>query len=288
MVNTKKLLLLAGIVLWGFIVFAFVVYLFFPYQRVFKIALQNTLGAGRTTVSMEGVGTRAFGIKASRLRVQPEPFTGQKPFELSNINITWSPLSLLVGTLSVKSTASLYDGTLDAVMDKIRYLGPSNPTMTLTFKNVNMAKVPEGIVPWIKGTTGILNGTITKHPSTNLPDRQVGTFRFFIKGGEIRELQMKGMPRLIIPSKELSAEGKLDGSRIDLKTIDLRSEAILLKGSGVIDTISGLDIRLSYRALSQTLPFKGQGSIQISGSQYAPVVTVSGPDTTDAGGSRAH
>jgi type II secretion system protein N len=279
---------LTGILLWGFIVFAFVVYLFFPYQRVFKIALQNILGAGRTTVAMEGVSTRVFGIKASRLRVQPESFTGQKPFELSNIDITWSPLSVLVGALSVKSTASLYDGTLDAVMDKIRYLGPSNPTMTLAFKNVNMAKVPEGIIPWIKGTTGMLDGTITKHPSTTFPDKQVGSFKFLVKGGEIRELQMKGMPRLIIPSKELSVEGRIDGSRIDLRAIDLKSEVILLKGSGVVDAMGGLDIRLSYRALSQMLPFKGQGVIQINGSQSAPIVTVSGPEKSNPGGSRTH
>ena len=289
MVSARKLLFLSGIVIWGFVVFAFIVYLFFPYQRVFKIALQNILGSGRTLVSMEGVSTRVLGIKASHIRVQSDPLAGQKPLELSNIDITWNPLSLLLGTLSVKSTASLYDGTFDAVMDKIQCLGPSNPTMTLTFRNVNMAKVPEGIIPWIKGTTGILNGTITKRASSNVPDRQVGSFKFFVSGGEIRELQVKGMPRLIIPTKELSAEGRIDGSRVDLNAINLRSEIILLKGSGVIDTMGGdqsINIRLSYRALSQALPFKGQGIIQIGGSQSAPVVTISGPNTDGPSGVR--
>jgi hypothetical protein len=144
-----------------------------------------------------------------------------------------------------------------------------------------MAKVPDGIVPWLKGTTGILEGTIKKRPSASLPDRQVGSFKLLVKGGEIRDFQVKGMPRLVIPCKEISVDGKIDGSRIDLINVVFTSDAILLKGSGTIDTADtdqAVDLHFSYRALSQALPFKGQGSIQVSGSQSAPILTLSGPD----------
>src|SRR5208337_4121348 len=88
----------------------------------------------------------------------------------------------------------------------------------------------------------------------------------------------RNLPRLIIPYKEIVLEGRIEGTRIDVKKMTLTSDAISLTGGGVVDTDESehaLDMKLSYEVLSKTFPFKGKGTITVSGSQAAPVVTIS-------------
>jgi type II secretion system protein N len=277
----RTLFFFSGVVLWGVLVMGLVVYLFFPYQKALKIALQNVAGNGKTTIAMEGVNMKTMGITASKVLLRPIGNTGQTaPFELSNIDITWNPLSLLRGRLTINSRALVYDGTLRANVDGIPFFGQGNPDVLLKLEHVNIGKCPEGALPWFKGISGLLDGVMKKETPFARPDRQTGWFRFNLKGGEVKDLQIKNMPRLIIPYKRIAIEGWIDGSRVDISAISLSSDAVTLKGRGTVETTDqgqNVDIKLAYEALSKAFPLKGKGTIVISGSQAAPTVTISGP-----------
>lgn len=276
----KKLLFFTAVVLWGLVVAAGIIYLFFPYQRVIKIALQNMIGGGKAAVAMEGVNTKLFGIQAKKLFLIPDATGSQTiPFELSDVDISWSPFSVLKGSLSFYSRASLYNGLLHATVSGISFPGSSSPSVFLDLKGIDMAKCPEGVFPWFRGVTGTLNGVIRKDVPLTTPDKQSGTFQFTLKSGEVKDLQIKDLPRLVIPYQQIAVEGKMNGPRIEVKKIILTSDVVLLRGSGLIDSTDlaqNLDINLSYEALSKTLPLKGKGTISIRGSQAAPLVTISG------------
>ncbi len=278
MVKRKTVLFYSGVVLWGLFVAAMVVYLFFPYQRALKIALQNAAGASGMNISMEGVSLRTMGVKASKLLVRPSGSTGKDPgFEFSNVDISWNPLSLIHGRLTVHSRASAYDGTVTSTVDGIPLTGTSNPNLSLKAENIDLAKYPPGAFTSVKGVTGILNGWLKKETSAAKPDRQTGSFRVVAKAGEIKELQVKDMPRLIIPYKEIAIEGKIDGPRLDITRLSLDSDLISLKGTGFIGTGEfdhTLDIKLTYEARSAGSPFKGKGAITVRGTRNAPIVTV--------------
>jgi type II secretion system protein N len=275
----RGFLYFASVVSWGVLVAALVLYLYFPYQKAFKIVLQNVVGGGRATVAMEGVRTKALGISATKLRIRLDPnFGPAAPFELSGIDISWNPLSLFKGKFTIDSTASLYDGRLKSTMDGIAFMVPSSPAILLTLQGVNMAKCPEGVFPWFRGLTGTLDGVIRNDTALATPDKQTGTFQFVIKNGEVKDIQIRNSPRLVIPYKQITLEGKTNGARIEMTKILVNSDVILLKGSGSIEAgevEQSLDINLSYEALSKALPLKGKGVISIRGSQGAPLVTIS-------------
>jgi type II secretion system protein N len=277
----KKLLFFLGALVWGLFVAAFIIYLFFPYQRALKIALRDIVGGGKTAIAMEGVSVRTMEITASKLSLRPFGNASQTaPFELSNLDINWSPFSLLHGALAFNSRASLYDGTLRASVGKIPLAGQGNPDILLRLEHVNLAKCPDGVFPFLRGVTGSLDGWIRKDASPARPDRQTGSFRFDLKLGEVKDLQIKDMPRLVIPYKRIAIQGRMDGPRVDLSTIALVSDAIMLLGKGSIETTDqgqNIDVKLSYEALSKSFPLKGKGTILISGNQAAPTITVSNP-----------
>jgi len=277
--NRKTVLFYLAAVGWGLFVMVLTVYLFFPYQKALKIALQNTVGGGRTAVSMEGVAARPLGIKASRLLLKPDGSTGQVPFELSNVRIFLNPLSLLKGKFTIASSAAIYGGTLSCTVEGASVTGPSNPDISLTLDHVNMGKCPEGVLPWFKGISGVLNGVVRKQATAGRPDRQTGFFRFSLSGGEVKDLQVKNMPCLVIPYREIVLEGKIDGPRLNIGRLALKSDLVSLSGTGFMEsgddrTDRTIDIRLSYEALSQAFPLKGKGVIAITGSQAAPAVEV--------------
>jgi hypothetical protein len=140
-----------------------------------------------------------------------------------------------------------------------------------------MGSCPEGILPWFKGMTGILDGVIRKETSPGRPDKQTGSFRLSMKGGQVKDLQINNMPRLIIPYQEIAIEGKIDGPRINIAKLVLKSDLVSLAGSGSVesgDTDKAIDMKLNYEALSQIFPLKGKGVITISGRQSAPVVAI--------------
>ena len=176
--------------MWGAFIGALVIYLFFPYQKAFKIALQNVMSNGRTAVSMEGVSVKAAGIHASRLLLRPVSTSGQTPpLEFTNVDISWNPLSLFTGKLAIRSTASVYDGLLRCGIDGIPFTGPANPNIVLRLEHVNLEKCPEGLFPWFKGISGSLDGIVRKETPLTRPDKQTGSFRFDLKGGEVKDLQ---------------------------------------------------------------------------------------------------
>jgi len=277
----KKFFIFLGALVWGVFVAVLIIYLFFPYQRALKIALRDVAGGGKTAIAMEGVSVRTMEITASKLLLRPVGNPSQTaPFELSNVNINWSPFSLLRGTLAFNSRASLYGGTLRAFVGDIPLAGPGNPNVLLKLEHVNMAKCPDGVFPFLKGVTGSLDGWIRKDASPAKPDRLTGSFRFDLKVGEVKDLQIKNMPRLVIPYKRIAIQGRMDGPRVDLSTIALVSDVIMLLGKGSIETTDqgqNIDVRLSYEALSKSFPLKGKGTILISGNQAAPTITVSSP-----------
>jgi type II secretion system protein N len=277
----KKFLFFSGALVWGVFVAVLIIYLFFPYQRALKIALRDIAGGGKTAIAMEGVSVRTMEITASKLSLRPMGNPSQTtPFELSNVDINWSPFSLLRGTLAFNSRASLYDGTLHASVGSIPLAGSGNPNVLLRLEHVNMAKCPDGVFPFLKGVTGTLDGWIRKDAPSAKPDRQTGSFRFDLKLGEVKDLQIKDMPRFVIPYKRIAIQGRMDGPRVDLSTIALVSDVIMLLGKGSIETTDqgqNIDVRLSYEALSKSFPLKGKGTILISGNQAAPSITVSSP-----------
>ena len=156
-------------------------------------------------------------------------------------------------------------------------MGGSSPDISLTFDHVNLARFPEGVLPWLKGMTGTLDGFITKETPPGRPDKQTGAFHLNLRGGQVKDLQVTNMPRLIIPYQEIAIEGKIDGPRINVVKLALKSDLVSLTGSGLVesgDTDQTIDMKLSYETLSQIFPVKGKGLITISGSRKAPVVVI--------------
>jgi type II secretion system protein N len=275
-VGKKILLYYASVVLWGVLVFILCIFLFFPYQKVLRITLQNLLGGSRVAVVMEDVSSKPFGIKASRLLVQTNSNVARKPIELTNIDITWSWISLLLGRFNIQSKALLYGGSLESFVDGFRLRGQSNPVILLTLRAVDVSSIPEGTLPLLRGMTGSLSGTIKKKPNPTSANKQSGSFSVSLNDGEIRDFQIKSLPRLIIPYQIISAEGRIDGSSADISKIILKSDAISFHGSGTIDLADeqGMNIGLSYQVFSKSFPLKGHGNLWITGSPTLPVAVV--------------
>jgi type II secretion system protein N len=274
----KKVLFFSIVVLWGVAVAAGVTYFFFPYQKVLKIALQNVVGGRKAVIAMEGVSTRMLGIHAEKLFLKPDVTGSQVPIELSDVDISWKPFSLLKGSLSLSSRASVYDGLLHSTVTGVSFRGPSTPSVILGFKDVDISKFPVGVLPGFRGVTGKLNGVIRRNVPLATPDKQSGTFRFTLTNGEVKGLQIKDLPRLVIPYRQIIIEGKTNGPKVEVRKILLTSDVVLLRGSGLIessDLEQYLDINLSYEALSKLLPLKGKGVVTIRGSSAAPLVTIS-------------
>jgi type II secretion system protein N len=275
----RSLVFPLAVALWGIVVTAIVLYIFFPYQKVIKIALQSAVGGGRVTIAMEGVKTRALGIRAAKLSLRPDVNGLQTiPFELSQVDIAWSLFSLLKGKLDIDSKASFCDGLVKSTIDGIPLMRPSSSSILLTLKDINLAKWPKGVFPWLGDMTGTLDGVFKKEMSPATSNKQIGAFQFVIRNGEIRDIRVKNLPRLIVPYKQITMEGKLSGSRIDVTRIFLASDIILLHGNGSIDPWDpeqNIEVNLYYEALSKALPLKGKGTISIRGNQTAPLVTIS-------------
>jgi hypothetical protein len=228
---------------------------------------------------VEDVKRRALGIEATKLLIRFDGGgTQTAPLEISNINVSWNPVALLTGKLMIDSEASLYGGSIHSAVNGIAFIGSSGPDILLTLKGVDMSKCPDGLFPWVKGVTGTLDGVVKKEIGFASPGKQGGTFRFAIRNGEIRDLQVKNLPRLIIPYREIVLEGKTDGVRIDVTKILLTSDVISLRGSGIVDPADmqqSLDISLSYEVFAKNYPLKGKGTISVRGNQAAPTVTIS-------------
>ena len=135
--------------------------------------------------------------------------------------------------------------------------------------------------------TGTLDGVIRKETPPGRPDKQTGSFRLNLKGGQVKDLQVNNMPRLIIPYQEIAIEGKIDGPRVNIVKLALKSDLVSLTGSGFVEsgeTDQTIDMKLFYETLSQIFPLKGKGVITISGSRKAPVVTIAPQEAASPAG----
>lgn len=267
-----------GVVLWGILVMALIVHLFFPYHRALKIAFQNVVGGSRMAVSMDGVRVASTGVRIGKALIGHEAIQGKPIVELSDVKVNWRPWSLLAGKFSIASQASAYNGTLRCDVFGIPVLTNNNPSMNLSFSNINLARYPAGTLPWFKGISGIAEGSVTREVPLLHPTKEKGTFRLTIKNGELREIYTKNFQGLTVPFKEIRAEGRLDGSRAIIDKVFLNGSGLTMKGSGTLvkgDPQSTIDLKMSYESQSQTIPLPPRGTIVMSGSQWSPSVTIS-------------
>ena len=272
----KEAFFYAGTVLWGILIVTVVLYLFFPYQKALGIAFQNVLGGNRIVFAVDGLKLRTMGVDASSI-VVGRGDGGTPLLELANVRITWNPFSVLKGTLSVDSEASMYEGRLHCTIHGIPIFRGDRAGMAITFRNVNLSTYPEGRLPWFKGMKGTAKGWIQKEVLLAQADGQRGSFGITITGGEISELTATNFPRLVLPFKEIIAEGTMRGSQIEVTKISMNGNGMKINGTGTIDSGEQehrVAIQLAYEALSENAPLPGRGTISISGSQSSPQITV--------------
>jgi type II secretion system protein N len=273
-----RALFYTGVVLWGLAVFTGLVLIFFPYQKVLKIAAQNVLGANKMIVSVQGAHFGFGGFQASKILVGHPEVEGKPLIELRAIDVTWSPLSLLTGALTIFSKATAYDGTVECTIDGVPVLLATNPVLRIRFNNVNLAKYPEGTLPWLNGLSGNMSGWIKKEVSLARPEKQKGSFRITMTAGEMKELHVKNLERFVLAYKEIVAEGKIAGSTIQVDRIVLDGEGIRLKGSGTIEK-AGSDKKINLKLLCENPsgagPLPNGSVITVTGSHLTPTVSVS-------------
>jgi hypothetical protein len=95
---------------------------------------------------------------------------------------------------------------------------------------------------------------------------------------------MKDLQRLILPYKEILAEGTLSGGRIDINKIMVTGDGIALRGSGTIEPGEPqrrLNITLQYEGTAAG-PLTGKGALTISGNQWSPQVAITPAKPEDA------
>lgn len=268
----------AAVVLWGLLVTGLVVHLFFPYQRVLRIAFQNVVGSSRMVVSVDGMRLAPLGVHVKRALVGHEAIQGKPLAELTDIRITWQPWSLLTGKFSIASEGSAYDGIVKCDVLGIPVLTTNNPLMTIRLSKVNLAKYPPGTLPWFKGISGTAEGSMTREVPLLHPTKEKGSFRFTIKNGEIRDLYTKNLQGIVVPFKEITAEGRLDGSQAIIDRVFLSGSDITMKGNGTLskgDPHPAINLKIFFESQSKAVPLPPKGIIIMSGSQWSPTVTVS-------------
>ena len=228
-------LIYAGIVLWGIVVMLSIVLIFFPYQKTLKIVSQNLLGSSRMIVALEGSRFGFTNAQASKVLVGHVAVEGKPLFELRKVYVRWNPLSLLAGKLAIFCRAIAYDGIVDCSIDGIPLSAKGSPLMRIKFENVNLAKYPEGTLPWFKGMSGNMSGWIKSEVPLQRSDKKKGSFQITMAGGEIRDMQVKGLQNFVLGYSKIMAEGRISGSKIYVDTIRVDGEGITLKGNGTIE-----------------------------------------------------
>jgi type II secretion system protein N len=277
-IRYKRIGFYAGVVVWGLFVMGLIVHLFFPYQRALKIAFQNVVGGSKMVVSMDGVRLASTGVHIAKALIGHEAIQGKPMVELSRFKISWRPWSLLTGKFSIASEASAYSGTVKCDVIGIPVLTSNNPSMTVKFRNIDLAQYPPGTLPWFKAISGTAEGSVTREVPLLHPTKEKGSFRLTIVNGEIRELYTKNLQGLILPFKEITAEGRLDGTQAIIDRIFLTGSGITMKGSGALtkgDQAPAINLKLFYESHSKTIPLPPRGTIMMTGSQWSPNVTVS-------------
>ncbi len=274
----KQSLIYAGIIMWGIAVMLTTVLVFFPYQKALKIISQNLLASSRMIVAVEGPRFGFTSVQVSKIIVGHVAVQGKTLFELRKIDARWDPLSLLIGKLAIFCRAYAYDGMVECSIDSISMLSKVNPNMKIKFENVNLAKYPEGTLPWFKGMSGSMSGWIREEVPLERSGKQKGSFRIVMTAGEIKDVQVKGLQNFVLPYKEVLAEGRISESKIYLDNIVVDGENISLKGNGAIERGGDeqrVNLTLACENTSKTSLLANGSVITVTGDQWHPTITIS-------------
>jgi hypothetical protein len=277
MINSKKILFYTGMVIWLFLITAIIVYNFFPYKELIRIAFQGFLSGSKMVVSIEGAKIKATGAQASRIVFGHEAIKDQPLFEIEKVNIFLAPLSIVKGVLSVHSDALAYGGKVTMNVDNLPFIRNTAPSIKIDFVKIDLSKYPENRLPWFKGISGQMSGWVKKEMPLLAPEKQKGSFAVNIQNGDIKELYLKNSPRLSLPFKEITVEGRIDGDTIRLTRVFINSIGDQISGSGVIesnDFEQKIDLKLTYEATSKGAPLAGKGMITVTGNQWATDVSI--------------
>jgi type II secretion system protein N len=274
----RQSLIYGAFILWGFVIMLGVVLAFFPYQKALRIVSQNVLGSSRMIIALEGSRFGFISAQASKVVVGHVAVEGRPLFEFRTIDARWYPFSLLKGKLAILCKAVAYDGTVESSIDGIPVLSSGIPFMKLKFSNVNLAKYPQGTLPWFKAMSGSMSGWIWKEVPLQRSDRQKGSFRINMTAGEITELQVKGLQNFALAYKEVVVEGRISGSKIYVDKILFEGDGITLKGNGTLEGGGAeprINLTLACENSSKTSPLSNGSVITITGNQWSPTITIS-------------
>jgi hypothetical protein len=192
--------------------------------------------------------------------------------------VRWNPLSLLAGKLAIFCRAIAYDGIVDCSIDGIPLSAKGSPLMRIKFVNVNLAKYPEGTLPWFKGMSGNMSGWIKSEVPLQRSDKKKGSFQITMTGGEIRDMQVKGLQNFVLGYSKIMAEGRISGTKIYVDTIRVDGEGITLKGNGTIEKGGderSINLTLACENTSKTSPLANGSVITVRGNQWSPTITIS-------------
>lgn len=273
----RQYLLMTCLGLGSIILIFALVFFFFPYQRALKMSFQDLLSGSKMRVSFVGVTSGIAEALASHIIVGHENINGQPLFELDKVSLTWNPFSLFKGTVNMMCRTKAYGGTFRFSITGIPLVGTSNPRLSMIFSDINLAKYPEGRLPWFKYMKGILNGSVNKDLMLLAGERQKGVFSILVKNGVLDHVTVKTTQELTVPFKNLTIEGRTQGDNIIIDKLSMIGQDITIRGSGLIESgvaMETVNLKLSYEAISKAAPLPGKGVITVSGNIWQPDIAI--------------
>lgn len=276
--SRKKIILSVFFILWTCSVASLVAGIFFPYDRFFSTLFRNAVWNTGVTVFLANPRIGPTGARATRAGVSR--LHAERPLvELEDVTIHWNPLSIIKGMVDMSGTASAYGGHVVFDIRKIPVYREGTPTLLVRFSDINLVRYREQDLPWVKDLSGLMNGLLEKELTMSSKPSK-GRFNLTLRNGEIRELQIKGLPRLNMPFRVICVEGRIDGEKTEISNFSVNAAGMSLKGSGCIEgsePYRNIDLKLSCEGTSALTPVTGKGVIAIAGALPAPEVMMA-PD----------
>ena len=271
----KRYFLYAGAVFWAVLVTGIILSVSFPYQKMVKILFQDIAAGSGSRISFADARRGLMGAFVSSIRVGNHGVEGKPLYEIERVTLRWNPFSLVGAGPAVSARAFAYGGEMDYTVYRMPSLSSGPAKLDVRLSGINLARYPEGRLPWLKGMTGVMKGTIAR--DVNLIDREQekGTFSFMVKEGELKEAAFKDGSRVSLPFKELVVEGRIKGERWDVDRVYLKGNGYAVKGLGVIEGSGAgavVDLKLDYQSSADGAPLTGKGSVMISGDLWSPEV----------------
>lgn len=249
--------------------------LFFPYKKAFTVAFENYMLSTNMQVSMQNAHTGISTFNVDKVSIGHKDVQNTPLFVLENFSATVDFLSILKGTLNADMQADVYGGKLTARLSDIPFINQKKTTLDVSLHNIDLSKYPEGALSFLKKISGTLNAKVKRNLSLYDLHSQKGTFIFELTDGEITELKVSGLPRLILPYKKLSLSGKIEGTRYYVDNISFNISGVKVAGAGYADLNDiepYLNFNFTYEAISKQAPLKGKGKILITGTPLSPSI----------------